>query len=86
MRPQRHTAEEGFAAIVDALGDEPGVIKSEPPAASARRFGSSALRVRGRIFAMLSGGRLVIKLPARRVAELIGSGDGKPTTPARVGR
>ena len=27
---------------------------------------------------MLSGGRLVLKLPARRVAELIQAGDGHP--------
>jgi hypothetical protein len=71
------TAEEGFAAIVKALGDKPGVTEPEPPG-SARRFGSSALRVNGRIFAMVSHGRLVLKLPARRVAEIIGSGAGGP--------
>jgi hypothetical protein len=70
------SADEGFAAIVKALGDRPGVTKPEPPAASAPRFGSSALRVQGRIFAMVSRGRLVLKLPPHRVAELIGSGEG----------
>jgi hypothetical protein len=76
MSPRPLTAEEGFAAIVEALGDRPGVRKPDPPAASARRFGSSALRVDGRIFAMVSREQLVLKLPRRRVAELIGSGDG----------
>ena len=69
------TAEEGFADIVMALGDKPGVAEPEP-AGSARRFGSSALRVNGRIFAMVSHGRLVLKLPTCRVAQLIASGAG----------
>jgi hypothetical protein len=69
------TAEEGFAYIVKAFGDKPGVSEPEP-AGSARRFGSSALRFNGRIFAMVSRGRLVLKLPSRRVAELIASGAG----------
>jgi hypothetical protein len=69
------TAEEGFADIVKALGDKPGVAEPEPPG-SARRFGSSALRVNGRIFAMVSHGRLVLKLPSRRVAEIVASGAG----------
>jgi hypothetical protein len=69
------TAEEGFAGIVKALGTQPGV--SEPESAgAARRFGTSALRVNGRIFAMVSHGRLVLKLPSLRVAQLIASGAG----------
>jgi hypothetical protein len=68
--------EAGCAAIVKALGDKPGVTKPEAPAAHARGFGSSALRVHGRIFAMVSDGRLVLKLPPERVAALIGSGYG----------
>jgi hypothetical protein len=78
------TAEDGFADIVKAFGDKPGVSEPEP-AGSARRFGSSALRVNGRIFAMVSHGRLVLKLPSRRVAELIGSG-GAGTYDAGKGR
>jgi hypothetical protein len=67
-----------FAAIVAALGEEPGVAPPQLQAGSGRSFGSDALRVHGRIFAMLSGGRLVLKMPARRVAELIQAGDGQP--------
>jgi hypothetical protein len=78
MAPGKPTAEEGFGALVEILGDRPGVTKPKAPGASARRFGSSALRVDGRIFAMVSRGRLVVKLPPARVAQLIGSGEGTP--------
>src|SRR3984893_1324368 len=78
MSPKRLTAAEGFAVIVTSLGDTPGVMKPEESAASARRFGCSALRVHGRIFAMVTSGRLVLKLPSERVAELVGSGEGSP--------
>lgn len=40
-------------------------------------FGSSALVVDGRIFAMLTRGRLVVKLPKARVDALVGSGWGE---------
>jgi TfoX N-terminal domain len=78
MSPKHRTAEEGFAALVATLCEEPGVSKPDAPAASARRFGSSALRVDGRIFAMVSRGSLVLKLPPQRVADLIDSGGGHP--------
>ncbi|HEV2639617.1 MAG TPA: hypothetical protein VGX23_31080 [Actinocrinis sp.] len=41
-------------------------------------FGRSALRYRGKIFAMLVRGRLVLKLPAGRVDELVEGGNGVP--------
>ena len=77
MRLAPRTAEQAFAAIVDALGGRPGVSIPEPAAFREPRFGSSALRVNGKIFAMVSHGRLVLKMPARRVTELIGSGHGE---------
>jgi hypothetical protein len=70
--------EDHFEAIVAALGGQPGVTPPQPPTGSGRSFGSDALRVHGRIFAMLSGGRLALKVPAHRVAELIQAGDGYP--------
>ena len=70
------TAEQGFARLVTEIGDRPGVEVPGSLGRPARRFGSSGLLIHGRIFAMLSQGRLVLKLPARRVAELIGSGMG----------
>ncbi len=40
-------------------------------------FGSAALKVGGRIFASLSHGRLLLKLPAERVDALIRAGIGE---------
>jgi len=77
VNAKRRTVEEGFAAIVDALGHRPGVTAPDMTGASVGKFGSSALRVRGRIFAMVSRGHLVLKLPSERVSELIDSGEGE---------
>jgi TfoX/Sxy family transcriptional regulator of competence genes len=69
------SAGERFARLVDEFADAPGVGL---PGQSARRgFGSSALRVHGSIFAMVSGDRLVVKLPRARVDTLIGTGIGE---------
>jgi hypothetical protein len=64
-----------FAALVADFADRPGVTS---PARGERGFGASALKVDGSIFAMLQGGRLVVKLPAPRVRELIADGEGVP--------
>ncbi|MBG0817882.1 TfoX/Sxy family protein [Planomonospora sp. ID82291] len=66
------TPDERFDAVVGELLDIGGVT---PPGAG-RGFGSAALRVDGKIFAMLAGGRLVVKLPRRRVDELVDAGCG----------
>jgi hypothetical protein len=47
-----------------------------PPDGTARGFGSHALLVRGKIFAVVVRGHLVVKLPKARVDELVESGDG----------
>jgi hypothetical protein len=60
-----------FASLVEALAGRDGV-----QLADGRGFGSGTLQVRGRIFAMASGGRVILKLPAARVSELISSGAG----------
>lgn len=55
---------------------QPGVL---PPAADgqpAQLFGASALKVHGKIFALLARDRLVVKLPRNRVDALVASGDG----------
>ena len=65
-------ARERYEDLVDELVAVDGV---SPPRGGSG-FGRGALRYHGKIFAMLVRGRLVVKLPADRVAELIGSGDG----------
>ena len=67
-------AEAGFADLARALAGRPGVSLG----GGRRGFGSDALQVEGRIFAMMTGGRLVLKLPRERVAELISSRAGAP--------
>jgi hypothetical protein len=63
---------ERYADLVDALRGIDGV---SPPRGGSG-FGRSALRYDRSIFAMLVRGRLVVKLPAPRVTELVSSGDG----------
>ena len=60
-----------------------------PPAgaqSSQRRFGSNGLKFKGRLFAMIAGERLVVKLPRRRVEELVASKDGVRFDPRHDGR
>jgi hypothetical protein len=66
--------EERFAVLVDALAGQTGV--TAPHESSRRGFGSSALKVNGSIFAMLTRGHLVVKLPRDRVSTLIQDGIG----------
>jgi hypothetical protein len=61
--------------LVERFADRPGVLNPDP---QGRHFGSDTLRVDGKIFAMSMDGRLVVKLPADRVAELITDGPGEP--------
>ena len=63
--PDEQSPEDAFAAITAALLREPEVDEGTG-------FGSSGgLRTEGRIFATLTAGELVVKLPAIRVAELL---------------
>lgn len=66
--------EERFNALVVEFRASPGV--SVPGEQGRRGFGSSALKVHGSIFAMIAGGKLVVKLPHDRVDTLIGTGVG----------
>jgi hypothetical protein len=68
--------DERFERLGAAVAGRPGVTL--PGETAGRGFGADALKVSGAIFAMLSRGRLVVKLPGSRVAELIAAGTGLP--------
>jgi hypothetical protein len=51
--------------------------KIEPPSTGPRRIGSTSVKINGKMFAMLSRGRFVVKLPAKRVDELASAGQGE---------
>jgi len=61
-----------YLDLVDDLLSVDGV--TPPPGGSG--FGRGSLKYRGKIFAMLVRGSLVVKLPAARVTALIGAGEG----------
>jgi hypothetical protein len=68
-----------FATIAAALADEPNVSIGS---SGKKGFGSSALQVCGKIFAMApSDGSFVVKLPKQRVEELENSGAGQRFDP-----
>ena len=68
-----------YAAIVESFLGQPGVTRGK---AGKRGFGSSALCVRDKIFAMLSSrDQFVVKLPRERVEALVASGEGERFDP-----
>jgi hypothetical protein len=75
MTPARDT-HPAFARIASAIRREGGV--DDAAAGAKRGFGSAALKVNGRIFAMPAQGTMVVKLPVERVDALIASGVGAP--------
>lgn len=68
-------SEARFATIVEAFAETPSVTHSKH---GSRLFGSSALKVHDKIFAMVSlAGQFVGKLPKARVDQLVTSGKGE---------
>ncbi len=72
------SAEDRFAALVETLtGSTAARYETQ-----RRGFGSGTLKVNGRIFALLSSrGQFVVKLPRRRVDELVLAGVGERFDP-----
>ena len=74
MAEAENSTEARFAAVVALLDRKPGVTHSN---AKSRLFGSKALKVHDKIFAMVSSrGDFVVKLPKARVEALVASGAG----------
>ena len=84
MHPPESSPEARFDEVVAALVDAEGVTPPEP--GPSRKFGSSGLKVHGKIFAMLVRDRLVVKLPRRRVDALVSSEHGERFDPRHDGR
>ncbi len=66
------TPEERYEDLIDEFRSVDGVTPPE----GGSGFGRGAIRYRRKIFAMLVRGRLVVKLPASRVNELVAAGHG----------
>jgi hypothetical protein len=64
----RSNAENSPEALFQSLAEHHGGLADGPP---KRAFGSDALKVSGKIFAVLTKGRLLLKLPSERVDTLV---------------
>ena len=75
MADPENQTEARFAAIVEAFARNPAVTHSKQ---GSRLFGSSALKVHDKIFAMVSSsGEFVVKLPKARVDALVATRAGE---------
>ena len=72
--------ESEFALVVNAFAADRQVT----PPGTGKGFGSGALKVAGKIFAMISSkGEFVVKLSEERVNELVAAGKGSRFDPGR---
>lgn len=72
--PNPLESQERFSVLIQEFAGQTGV--TTPLDAGGRGFGSSALKINGSIFAMLTRDHLVVKLPRDRVTALIEDGTG----------
>jgi hypothetical protein len=70
----------GFTLVVNAFADD----RQVSPPGTGKGFGSGALKVNGKIFAMISSkGEFVVKLSEERVNELVAASKGSRFDPGR---
>lgn len=75
-------ATERWERLVERMLAAGEVTYGNAAAEGAKRgFGSTSLKTGGRMFAMLAHERLVVKLPAKRVEELVAAGTGRRFDP-----
>ena len=72
------SSNQSHAALFESLCEEYAGVSGVTVPEGRSGFGSNAIKINKSIFAMLVNDRLVVKLPAARVAELITSGEGLP--------
>lgn len=77
MTQRPSTAQAQFAALVETFVADPSVSLPAGAVTAAKLFGASGLKVQGKVFAMLVGEQLVVKLPRQRVDQLVAAGDGE---------
>ena len=69
---------ESHPALFESLCEEYTGVSGVTVPAGGSGFGSNAIKINKSIFAMLVNDRLVVKLPAARVSQLIADGLGVP--------
>jgi len=69
---------ESQAALFESFCDEYAGRDGVTVPGGSSGFGSNAIKINKSIFAMLVNDRIVVKLPATRVSQLISAGDGVP--------
>src|SRR5262249_4415527 len=80
---ERMTPAEKFDRVVTAFARDRRLapiakaFRAEQQRPGSKKFGSSALKLKGKMFAMLVKGRLVVKLAPDRVSDLVKRGDAE---------
>lgn len=77
---------ERFALLVEEFRGLPDITLPSDDPRSGKKFGSSALKVKQKIFAMLVLDKLAVKLPEHRVEALLACGAGERFDPRHDGR
>ena len=71
-----HGADVTVQELFDRLSER--LLAEEGSVERTRMMNAEGLKTGGKFFAMVVDGDLVVKVPAERVAQLVGSGEGRP--------
>ncbi len=81
MKKEQPAQAARFTALVGRFRGRAGVTVPQTDGPSRNKFGSNALKIHNKIFAMLVDDRLVVKLPRERVDAFVASGEGERFDP-----